>query len=153
MRGRIVLPVRHQLIHFPQSKLLNFMKTPSGSSCDMAKKERPVRYTGTGVGSPAGAFLSPETSSTALKRALKSSKVRPFSSCSTERSWCTFRTPPKMTGSWADLRLGCRPFNIAGAAPGYARDQTVAMDILYDNYAYAVNIKNAKIENYFVYSS
>ena|SRR5579859_1192767 len=32
----------------------------------------------------------------------------------------------------ADLRPGCRPFPIAGAAPGYARDQTVAIDNLYD---------------------
>ena len=43
------------------------MQSPSGSGGDVAKDKRPVRYTGTGVGSPAAAFLSPETSSMALK--------------------------------------------------------------------------------------
>jgi hypothetical protein len=84
--GRVVLPVCHQIIDFPKGKLLDFRQSPSGSSCDMAKDERPIRYTGTGVGSPAAAFLSPETSRTAVNSALKSSKVSPFSIFSAVRS-------------------------------------------------------------------
>jgi hypothetical protein len=86
MSWRIVFPVGHKIIQFPESELLDFSKSPSGSGGDMTENKRPVRYTGTGVGSPAAAFLSPDTSSIALNSALKSSKVRPFSSCSAVRS-------------------------------------------------------------------
>jgi hypothetical protein len=82
----VILPVSHEVVEFPQSKLLDLMESPSGSGCDVAKDKRPIGYTGTGIGSPATAFFNPETSSMALKRILKSSNVRPFSSCSAVRS-------------------------------------------------------------------
>ena len=44
----------------------------------------------------------------------------------------------------AGFSKGCRPFNIAGAAPGYARNSPIAIDNLYDKTGKAVNIKNAK---------
>src|SRR5438309_6842784 len=70
---RIVLPVGHQIIDIPERKLVDLREGPSGSSGDVAVSKGPLRYTGTGVGSPAEAFLRPETSSTALNSALKSS--------------------------------------------------------------------------------
>lgn len=78
----IILPVAKQLVHFPQRKFVDLPERPSGSSSDMAIDKCPIGYTGTGIGSPAAAFFNPETSSTALKSALKSSKVRPPSNCS-----------------------------------------------------------------------
>jgi hypothetical protein len=80
MGWRIILPVGKEFIDVPKGELVDLREGPPGSGCDMTVDERPVGYTGTGVGSPAEAFLSPETSSTALKSALKSSMVRPFSS-------------------------------------------------------------------------
>lgn len=86
MYWRMVFPVSHKIVEFPQSQLLDLMKGPSGSGCDVAENKWPVNYTGTGVGSPATAFFRPETSSTVLKSVLKSSKVSPFSSWSVVRS-------------------------------------------------------------------
>ena len=86
VRGRGFLPVLEQVIYVPQCERVNFAKRPPGGSGDVAVEKRPLRYTATGVGSPEAAFFRPETSSTALKSALKSSSVRPFSICSGERS-------------------------------------------------------------------
>jgi hypothetical protein len=69
VRGRIVPPVRHEIVEVPESKLLDVRQSPSGSGGDVAKNERPIDYTGTGVGSPAAAFFKPETSRTALNNA------------------------------------------------------------------------------------
>ncbi len=65
----MVLPIAEEVGHVPQRKLVNFNERPSGSSRDVTVDKRPLRYTGTGVGSPGAAFLSPETSSTALNKA------------------------------------------------------------------------------------
>jgi hypothetical protein len=73
MGWRKFLPIGHQLVEFPERKLLNLMQRPPGSGRDVAKEKGPVGYTGTGTGSPAEAFLSPETSRTELNSALKSS--------------------------------------------------------------------------------
>jgi len=100
MGGRIVAPVLEQTVYVPHRKLINLMERPSGSSSDVAVDKGPLRYTGTGVGSPTATFLRPETSSTALKSTMKSSKVRPFSSCSALRSWCTFLTEFTITGRY-----------------------------------------------------
>lgn len=86
VRGRRLLPVLEQIIYVPQCERVNFAKRPPGGSGDVAVEKRPLRYTATGVCSPAAAFFRPETSSTALKSALKSSSVSPFSICSGERS-------------------------------------------------------------------
>ena len=76
---RIVLPISKEIVYLPHGQLVNLPESPSGSGGDVAVNKRPLDYTGTGIGSPAAAFLRPETSSTALKSALKSSKVSPFS--------------------------------------------------------------------------
>lgn len=86
VRGRRFLPVLEQIIYVPQCERVNFAKRPPGGGGDVAVEKRPLRYTATGVCSPATAFFSPETSNTAPKSALKSSSVRPFSICSGERS-------------------------------------------------------------------
>src|SRR5262249_31666392 len=78
--GRVILPVIEQLIYLPQGEPADLGEAPSGSSSDVTIEERPIGYTGTGVGSPADALFRPETSSMAPNRVLKSSKVRPFSS-------------------------------------------------------------------------
>lgn len=83
---RVLPPVVEELIYLPQGETGDLAEGPSGSSSDMAIEERPIGYTGTGVGSPAAARFKPETSSTAVNKALKSSKVRPFSSWSEVRS-------------------------------------------------------------------
>ena len=83
---RVILPVIEQLIYLPQGEPADLAEAPSGSSSDVTIEERPIGYTGTGVGSPADALFRPETSSMALNRVLKSSKVRPLSSCSAVRS-------------------------------------------------------------------
>jgi hypothetical protein len=67
------MPVGKEVIDLPQGKQADLIECPSGSSSDVAVQERPIGYTGTGVGSPAAAFFNPDTSSIALKRALKSS--------------------------------------------------------------------------------
>lgn len=87
---RIVLPIVEEFICLPQCQPADLSERPSGSGSDVPVDKRPVRYTDTGIGSPAAARLSPETSRTAWKRTVKSSKVSPFSSCSAVRSRCTF---------------------------------------------------------------
>src|SRR6185437_11139552 len=84
MRRRIVLPVGEEVVCLPQSQAIDFLKSPSGS----------------GGGSPGALFFKPETSSTALSRALKSSRVRPLSRSFNEMSWCTLRSALEMAGRY-----------------------------------------------------
>ena len=86
MRGRTLPPVVEQIVDVPECERINLAKRPPGGSCDVAVEKRPLRYTATGVGSPAAAFFRPETSRTAPNSALKSSSVSPFSSCSCDKS-------------------------------------------------------------------
>jgi hypothetical protein len=86
MRRRVIAPVGEQLICLPQGQAIDFFKRPSGSGRDVAIDERPIGYTGTGVGSPADDFFKPDTSRTALNKTLKSSSVSPFSSASSDKS-------------------------------------------------------------------
>src|SRR5258708_9353458 len=86
MRWRRLLPVLEQIVYVPHGERVNFAERPPGGSGDVAVDQRPLRDTARGVGSPADAVFEPDTSSIAPKSALKSSNVRPFSSCSCERS-------------------------------------------------------------------
>lgn len=43
MRGRVVTPVGEQVVGFPERQLIDFVEHPSGSGCDMAVEEGPVR--------------------------------------------------------------------------------------------------------------